>query len=524
LEKTCSEPPKPLLLIILDGWGLREEREGNAILQAKTPNFDSFLNCFPHARLSASGEAVGLPDGQMGNSEVGHLNLGAGRIVYQEFTRINMAIKTGGFFKNPVLKKAFELGKNSRLHLLGLVSDGGVHSHEEHIYALLEMARREGVKELFVHAFLDGRDTPPKSALTYIKKLQKKMGEVGVGRIATVAGRYYAMDRDKRWERTKLAYEAIVYGKGEFAADAIQAVEKGYGRGETDEFIRPTVVGGLEGKRLVRDGDASIFFNFRPDRARQLSRAFIFPGFNEFDRGEEPPHVHFITMTQYDVRFPVPVAFPPEKLENVLADVLAENGLRQLRIAETEKYAHVTYFFNGGVEKPKPLEERVLIPSPKVPTYDLKPEMSAYEVAERVIKEMEKDIFDVIIMNFANPDMVGHTGVLKAAIKAIEAVDDCLGKVVRKVREVGGECFITGDHGNAEEMVDAFTGKPHTAHTTNPVPFIYLGKNNRALRDDGILADVAPTMLEVLRLKKPSEMKGESLFYAREVAASVEKC
>ncbi len=523
MEKSCGKPPKPLLLIILDGWGLREEKEGNAILQAKTPNYNSFLAHFPHTKLGASGEAVGLPEGQMGNSEVGHLNLGAGRIVYQEFTRINLAIKTGEFFQNPTLKKAFRLGKNSRLHLLGLVSDGGVHSHEKHISALIEMAKREGVTELFIHAFLDGRDTPPKSALTYLKRLQGKIEEIGVGRVATVSGRYYAMDRDRRWERTELAYKAIVYGEGEVAETPLKAVEKGYERGETDEFIRPTVIKDLKGKKLVRSGDVVIFFNFRPDRARQLSRAFIFSDFKEFDRGEKPPRVHFVTMTQYDVRFPVPVAFPPEKLENILADVLAENGLKQLRIAETEKYAHVTYFFNGGVEKPRPLEERILIPSPKVPTYDMKPEMSAYEVTERVIKEIEKDIFDVIIMNYANPDMVGHTGVLSAAIKAIEAVDECLGRVVRKVEEVGGECLITGDHGNAEEMVDS-SGKPHTAHTTNPVPFIYVGKLNQDLRSDGILADVAPTILDILDLEKPLQMKGESLFYSQEVAASLEKC
>ncbi len=510
---------KTVLLMILDGWGVRESRQGNAIALARTPNYEKFLQIYPHSRLGAAGEAVGLPAGQMGNSEVGHLNLGAGRIVYQEFTRINQAIKDGSFFKNPVLIEAYQKAKknNSSVHLFGLVSDGGVHSHLDHIYALLRLALAEGVQRVFVHAFLDGRDTPPKSARRYIEELQRKIDELGVGSIATVSGRYYAMDRDRRWDRTRLAYEALVYGKGEKAKTPVEAVEKAYQRGETDEFVKPTLVdssvesGGGQGLGLVSEGDVAIFFNFRPDRVRQLTRSFIEPHFKGFDRGPTPPQVFLVTMTQYDEDFDVPIAFPPVGLENILADVLAQHGLKQLRIAETEKYAHVTYFFNGGEEEPREGEDRVLIPSPKVATYDLKPEMSAYEVTERVVKEIKREYYHFIVLNYANPDMVGHTGYLEAAVKAIEAVDDCLGQVARALLTQGGEMLITGDHGNAEEMLDE-EGESQTAHTTNPVPFIYLGTRRLKLRDGGILADVAPTVLDLLELPKPAEMEGQSLF------------
>lgn len=510
---------KALLLMILDGWGVREARQGNAVALARTPNYEKFLQVYPHSQLEAAGEAVGLPAGQMGNSEVGHLNIGAGRIVYQEFTRINHAIKDGSFFKNPVLIEAYQKAKrnNGSVHLLGLVSDGGVHSHLDHIYALLKLALSQGVKRVFVHAFLDGRDTPPKSACRYLKELQRMIDELGVGYIATVAGRYYAMDRDHRWDRTKLAYEALVFGKGEKASTPVEAVENAYQLGETDEFVKPTLIDssveskGGQGAGLVKEGDTVIFFNFRPDRVRQLTRSFIESDFKEFDRGSRPPRVFLATMTQYDEEFDIPVAFPPLGLKNTLADVLAQHGLKQLRIAETEKYAHVTYFFNGGEEEPGAGEDRVLIPSPKVATYDLKPEMSAYEVTERAIKEIKRENYHFTVLNFANPDMVGHSGYLEAAIEAIEAVDDCMGQVAKAILAQGGEVLITGDHGNAEEMLDV-EGKPYTAHTTNPVPFIYLGKRSLKLRRGGILADIAPTVLALLGLPKPVEMKGQSVF------------
>jgi 2,3-bisphosphoglycerate-independent phosphoglycerate mutase len=510
---------KTLLLIILDGWGVRKARQGNAVALARTPNYESFLQSYPHGQLGAAGEAVGLPAGQMGNSEVGHLNLGAGRIVYQEFTRISQAVKDGSFFKNPVLIEAYQRAKRSdgAVHLFGLVSDGGVHSHLDHIYALLKLALNQGVEQVFVHAFLDGRDTPPTSACRYLEELQRKMDELGVGSIATVSGRYYAMDRDRRWERTKRAYVALVYGEGEKAKTPVEAVENAYKRGETDEFVKPTVVNASAAPQssrdlgLVKEGDTVIFFNFRPDRVRQLTRSFIEPNFREFDRGPAPPNVFLVTLTQYDEELDVPVAFPPVSLKNILADVLSQHGLKQLRIAETEKYAHVTYFFNGGEEVSREGEDRVLIPSPKVATYDLKPEMSAYEVTERVIKEIRREFYHFIVLNYANPDMVGHTGYLEAAVKAIEAVDDCVGKVTKTLLAKGGEVLITGDHGNAEEMSDE-EGKPHTAHTTNPVPFIYLGSRSVKLREGGILADVAPTVLALLGLPKPEEMKGQSLF------------
>jgi len=504
--------PRPVVLVVLDGWGLREAREGNAVAQARLPVYRSLLRTRPWTKLLAAGEAVGLPAGQMGNSEVGHLNLGAGRIVYQELTRISRAIADGSLFLNPVLVEAVEKAKNGALHLMGLVSDGGVHSHLEHVYGLLELARRHGLTRVFLHAFLDGRDTPPASALTYLQQLEGKCRELGVGRLATVMGRYYAMDRDKRWDRTERAYRALVWGEGERARHFRPAVEEAYRRGTTDEFVPPIVLEEEDGRPVgsVRSGDAIIFFNFRADRARQLTRAFVDEEFAGFERGPHRPEVHFVCLTQYDVTIPAPVAFPPETPRQTLGEVLAAHGRRQLRIAETEKYAHVTFFFNGGVEEPNPGEDRLLIPSPKVPTYDLKPEMSAYEVTAAVEEKIRQDLYDVIIMNYANPDMVGHTGVMEATVRALEAVDTCLGRVLAAVEARGGVALVTGDHGNAEMMLEE-DGSPHTAHTTNPVPLVLVGKRCRAALRTGILADVAPTMLEILGLPKPPEMTGESL-------------
>jgi 2,3-bisphosphoglycerate-independent phosphoglycerate mutase len=500
----------------MDGWADGPASPGNAISSAKTPNFDSFIKAYPNTELGASGLDVGLPAGQMGNSEVGHLNIGAGRVVYQDLTKITKAIADGSFFMNGVLLGAMRAAaKNGRrLHLLGLLSDGGVHSHEKHLSALIEMAKQNGVTDVCVHAFLDGRDVPPDSGLASVEKLEKKLREIGLGRIATVSGRYYAMDRDQRWERTKLAWDAIVQGRGETAASGSEAVQNSYDVGVYDEFVKPSVIiGDLfdEGQSLVRDGDAFIFFNFRPDRGRQLTRAFIFPDFNGFDRGAKPPTTFFVTMTEYDKTFPSKVAFPPEEIKNTLADVLAQHGLKQLHIAETEKYAHVTFFFNGGVEAPVVGEDRVLVPSPKVVTYDLKPEMSAREVTDKVINEIGRDVYDVIILNYANADMVGHTAVRQAVVKAVETVDECLGRVVDAVLQQGGALLITADHGNADKVLESGTNLPFTAHTTNPVPLILISKDKHKLKSGGILADIAPTMLELLRLPKPGEMTGKSL-------------
>jgi len=486
-----------ILLAILDGFGCSRETRGNAIKNAHTPNFDRLFREYPYTTLKASGSAVGLPEGQMGNSEVGHLNLGAGRVVLQELPRIDLAIQDGSFYRNPVLLEALENVKRSgsSLHLMGLVSDGGVHSHINHLHALLEMARFNGVNDVCVHAFLDGRDTPPKSGLGFIRELERRC------EIATVSGRYYAMDRDRRWERTRLAYDALTLAAGRKCGSAVEAVETAYRLGETDEFVKPTVVTG----RTIRSGDSVVFFNFRADRARQLTRAFTDLDFPYFPR-QVHPRVHFVCMTQYDRKINAGVAFPPHRIKNTLGEVLSQQGLRQLRIAETEKYAHVTFFFNGGVEEANPGEDRVLIPSPKVATYDLKPEMSAPLVTSRLLEIMEN--YDVVILNFANLDMVGHTGVYAAAVKAVETVDACIGRIHRKLEEIGGVMFLTGDHGNAEQMYDNST--PHTAHTGNPVPFL-VTVGGVELRGDGILADVAPTMLELLGLEKPVEMTGESL-------------
>ncbi|MBO8127257.1 MAG: 2,3-bisphosphoglycerate-independent phosphoglycerate mutase [Firmicutes bacterium] len=505
--------PRPVALIVLDGWGLSDAVDGNAIAQAKTPNIDRLFATYPHARLAASGREVGVMDGQMGDSNIGHLNLGAGRIVYQDLVRINKAIEERDFFSNEAIQGAMRYArdKGTKLHLMGLVSPGGVHSHSDHLYALLQMAADYQVQNVYVHAFLDGRDVPPTSAKEYIQDLLDQAERIGVGQVASVCGRYYAMDRDNRWDRTEKAYRALVFGEGRQAGSALEAVETAYKGGETDEFVVPTVIV-KNGKPVatIESDDAVIFFNFRYDRARQLTRAFTEEGFHEFPVADLPG-LYFVCMTQYDEKIKVPVAFGPADLEDTLGEVLSKYGLRQLRIAETEKYAHVTFFFNGGRETPNPGEDRVLIPSPLVATYDLQPEMSAYKITERVKKEIASGKYDVIIMNYANLDMVGHTGDFQATVKAVEAVDDCVGQVVQAVLEAGGELLVTGDHGNAEKMVDPETGQPHTAHTPNKVPVIYVGGRKVSL-SDGKLGDVAPTLLEILGLPKPPAMTGESLF------------
>lgn len=508
--------PRPLTLVILDGWGEEGCCEKNAIALADPQVFNKLKRDYPSTVLEASALEVGLPRGQMGNSEVGHLNIGAGRTVYQEITRISQEIHDGRFFENRELKKAMEhaVKHNGALHLMGLVSDGGVHSHIDHIVALLEMAQREGLTRVFLHAFLDGRDVPPVSALTYIEALEETMKRLGTGKIATVMGRYYAMDRDKRWDRNQRAFEALVAGIGQKAGSAREAVENSYRKEITDEFMEPAVVVDDFGKPvgLVQDGDGIIFFNFRADRARQITRAFVDRDFKGFDRIRHP-EVYYVCFTLYDVNIKAPVAFMPQNLHNTLGEYLSQHGFRQLRIAETEKYAHVTFFFNGGVEQPNLNEDRILIPSPQVATYDLKPEMSAFKVTERVIKEIEKGIYDVMIMNYANPDMVGHTGNMDAAITAVKVVDQCLGQVVKTVLDAGGVAIVTSDHGNCETMADEDTGQPHTAHTTNRVPFILVGDAYRGkkLKPGGSLRDIAPTMLSILGLPIPKEMTGENL-------------
>jgi len=504
---------KPVMLIVLDGWGIGKEYRGNAVYLANTPNFDKLKNRFPNTQLNASGLAVGLPEGQMGNSEVGHLNIGAGRIIYQELTKITKSIEDGDFFKNEQFLKAIENAKknSSKLHLMGLVSDGGVHSHNTHLYALLELCARENFKNVYVHAFLDGRDVPPTIGKKHLTELQQKIDEIGVGKIATVSGRYYAMDRDKRWDRTKLAYDAIVLGKGNTDECPIDAVQKSYDNGINDEFVIPTVIT-ENGKPIatIDSGDSIIFFNFRPDRARQITRAIVDDEFNGFER-EKKVETFYVTMTEYDKTIEnVHVAFKTEIPNNTLGEYVSNLGLTQLRIAETEKYAHVTFFFNGGREVPFKNEDRVLIPSPKVATYDLKPEMSAIEVKDEVINRLNQDKYDLIILNFANPDMVGHTGNVEAAIKAVETVDSCLGEIVDLLLEIGGKALITADHGNAEMMIDERDNSPITSHTTNKVPLILVGEEQVKLRE-GILADISPTILDIMGLEKPKEMTGESL-------------
>ena len=507
---------KPVVLMVLDGYGLNEKTEGNAIAMANTPVMDKLMAEYPFVKGNASGLAVGLPDGQMGNSEVGHMNIGAGRIIYQDLTRITKDIEDGTFFENKVLLQAIENCKknNSDLHLWGLLSDGGVHSHNSHLYGLLEMAKKNGLENVYVHAFLDGRDTPPASGKDYVQQLEDKMKEIGVGKIASLSGRYYAMDRDNNWDRVKLAYDSLVTGEGVKATDAVKAVEDSYANDKTDEFVLPTVITDENGQplSLVKDGDSVIFFNFRPDRAREITRAFCDDKFTGFER--DFLKLTYVCFKDYDETIPNKlVAFEKEEIKNTFGEFLAAHGKKQLRLAETEKYAHVTFFFNGGVEDPNVDEFRLLVNSPKdVATYDLKPEMSAPEVGMDLVKAIKSDKYDVIVINFANPDMVGHTGVIPAAVKAVERVDSLVGDAVQAVKDVDGVLFICADHGNAEKMIDYETGAPHTAHTTNPVPFILVNADpSWKLREGGCLADIAPTLIEVMGMEQPKEMTGKSL-------------
>lgn len=501
-------------LIILDGFGLREESKGNAVAHAQKPNFDRYWNEYPHNELHVSGQSVGLPDGQMGNSEVGHLNIGAGRIVFQSLTRINNAIANGSFIEKKALVSAVEQVKktDSALHLFGLLSDGGVHSHIDHLFALLEMAKQNGLEKVYVHAFLDGRDVGPQTAIPYIQATEKKMRELGVGEIATVSGRYYAMDRDKRWDRVQLAHDAIKDGKGPTFTNAEAVVEAAYAEGVYDEFVIPSVVTASDGTPIVtvQDNDAIVFYNFRPDRAIQISQSFANADFAAFDRGERDlQNVKFVQMMPYSDTVAGDIVFDTVDLKNTIGEVVADHGLNQLRIAETEKYPHVTYFMNGGREEEFPGETRVLIDSPKVATYDLQPEMSAYEVTDALLEQLERDDLNLVILNFANPDMVGHSGKMEPTIAAIEAVDECLGKIVDKIIALGGEVVITADHGNADEVV-TLEGNPMTAHTLNPVPVI-ITRKGVTVRGGGILADLAPTLLELLDIAQPAEMTGKSL-------------
>ena len=504
---------KPVALIIMDGYGYTSETKGNAVAAANTPNLDRISKEYPSTLINASGLDVGLPNGQMGNSEVGHTNIGAGRIVYQDLTRITKAIEDGDFFTNEVLCQAMDNAVDKSLHIMGLLSDGGVHSHIDHLKALVKMAKEKGVKKVYVHAFTDGRDTDPQSAITYVKEAEEVMAEVGVGEFASVSGRYYAMDRDKRWERVQLAYDAMVEGKGETATSATEAIQNSYNEGKNDEFVLPTVI--VKDKNpvgTIKEGDSVVFFNFRPDRARQITRALVCDEFVGFER--PCMKTFFVCLTEYDITIKnVHIAFGPQSLSNTLGEYLANNGKVQLRAAETEKYAHVTFFFNGGVEEPNQGEERLLIPSPKVATYDLQPEMSAGELLEKVVAKIDEDKFDFIVVNFANPDMVGHTGNVEAAIKAVETVDSCVGKLVDKIIEKGGSAIITADHGNAELMEDVESGKTITAHSTNPVPFIVAGEEFKTstLLEDGRLSDIAPTVLDMMHLEQPEEMTGHSL-------------
>ena len=507
---------KPVVLMILDGYGLNERKDHNAVAEANTPVMDELMKTCPFVKGNASGMAVGLPEGQMGNSEVGHLNMGAGRIVYQELTRITKEIQDGTFFENPALMDAVNncKAKGSSLHLYGLVSDCGVHSHNTHIYGLLELAKRNGLEKVYVHCFLDGRDTPPASGKGYVEQLEEKMKEIGVGKVASVMGRYYAMDRDNNYDRVEYAYKALTRGEGLTADSAPAAIQASYDRQETDEFVKPTVI--LENGApvaTIQDGDSVIFFNFRPDRAREITRAFCNDEFTGFER-EKKLDLVYVCFTEYDPTIPnKEVAFHKVEVTNTFGEWLAANGMKQARIAETEKYAHVTFFFNGGVEEPNEGEDRILVNSPKdVPTYDLKPQMSAYEVCDRLVEAIESGKYDVIIINFANPDMVGHTGVENAAIKAVEAVDECVGRAVKAIREVDGVLFICADHGNAEQLVDYETGAPFTAHTTNPVPFILVNYDEGwGLREGGCLADIVPTLIQIMGKEQPKEMTGKSL-------------
>ncbi len=527
--------PKPLVLIILDGWGYAPPSKSNAISLARKPTYDKLLREFPNTLIHTSGRYVGLPTGQMGNSEVGHLNIGAGRVVYMDITKLDVMIENGSIFQHPMLLEAMrEAQKNQRrLHFIGLLSDGGVHSHQNHLYALLRMAKQNGVERAFVHAFLDGRDTAPDSAAGYIEQLQQKMREYGIGKIATVSGRYYAMDRDKKWERERKAFDTMVPGKAEggTSTDPVQSVKESYNRGVNDEFIIPFVCVDERGEPVgsIRDEDVVINFNFRADRARQITQVLTRESGITVEHGRDlpdadkleaeipavelPKNLHYLCMTEYDQRFKLPTVIPPERLNNILANVMAAQNMRNLRVAETEKYAHVTFFFNGGVEKPFPGEDRVLVQSPKVATYDLKPEMSAAAIAEQVVKHIEDNTFDVLVVNFANADMVGHSGKIAPTVKAVETVDACLGEIYAAVKRSGGVLLITADHGNAEEMIDPVTGGPFTAHTTNPVPLIYIAEqaNQFNLRPDGALQDISPTVLGILGVAQPAEMTGHDL-------------
>ena len=502
------------MLMILDGFGINEKTEGNAVKLANIPHLNDILTKNPNTIIHTSGLAVGLPEGQMGNSEVGHTNIGAGRIVYQDLAKITKQIEEGNFFSTPEFVKAIEYCKehNSKLHIMGLLSDGGVHSHNRHLYALLELAKRKDFENVYIHCFMDGRDTPPASGEGYISELEEKIKEKGVGQIATISGRFYSMDRDKRWERVKQAYDAIVNGEGEKATSPIVAIEESYQKEVFDEFVKPTVITNVNGDPIakIEENDSVIFFNFRPDRARELTRAIVDKEFDGFET--KKMNTYFVCMTPYDETMPnVEIAYKKEELKNTFGEYISRNGLKQLRIAETEKYAHVTFFFNGGEEKQYEGEDRILVPSPKVETYDLKPEMSAYEVCDKVVEAIKSEKYDSIILNFANPDMVGHTGSIEAAIKALEAIDECVQKVVEAIESVNGVLLITADHGNCEQMIDYETGEPHTAHTTNPVPLAIVGLPSNKKIKEGRLADLAPTMLDIMGLAKPDEMTGESL-------------
>ena len=507
--------PKPLVLIILDGFGHSDSHHGNAVYAAKMPVFDRLYQTMPNGLISGSGMDVGLPDGQMGNSEVGHMNLGAGRVVYQDFTRVTKAIRDGEFFENPAICKAVDqaVGAGKAVHILGLLSDGGVHSHEDHLVAMVELAAQRGADKIYLHAFLDGRDTPPRSAHQYLATMEAAYARLGKGRTATIIGRYFAMDRDNRWDRVESAYNLIVDGTSEFHADnANAALDAAYERGENDEFVKATSIGAPVS---VEDGDAVVFMNFRSDRARELTRVFVEDDFADFARRRQARLAGFVTLTKYAANIDAPAAFEKAGLHNVLGEYLSNNGKTQLRIAETEKYAHVTFFFSGGREEPFPGEERILIPSPKVATYDLQPEMSAPEVTDRIVDAIEHQRYDVIVVNYANGDMVGHSGIMEAAVKAVECLDVCVGRITQALEKVGGEALITADHGNVEQMTNEETHQPHTAHTTEPVPFVYVGKRDLKVREGGVLADVAPTMLMLLGMEIPQEMTGTPILVAK---------
>ncbi len=515
-----SNRVRPASLLILDGWGLSEDADHNAIMAAETPVWDRLWNDFPSTAIRTSGSAVGLPAGQMGNSEVGHMNLGAGRVVYQEFTRISRSIRAESFFSNRTLTDAVDLAveNGKAVHILGLLSPGGVHSHEEHLHAMAQLAAQRGARQLYIHAFLDGRDMLPKSAEPSLVAMEEVLARLGHGRIATLIGRYYAMDRDNRWDRVQQAYDLITQGRAKHTSDGVvEALQMAYRRGETDEFVAATCIGPPV---TVADGDVLINMNYRSDRARQITRAFIEPDFSGFERQYTPRLAGFVSLTEYSKDFDIPVAYPPERLENTFGEYIANLGLHQLRIAETEKYAHVTFFLNGGIETPNRGEERILVPSPQVATYDLLPEMSAREVTDRLVEAIRSDRFDAVICNYANGDMVGHTGNFSAAVQAIEVLDECIGRVVEAVREVGGEMLITADHGNAEQMMDPKSGQPHTAHTTNLVPLIYVGDRAPALMENGALCDVAPTLLQIMGLRQPAEMTGRSLLLKADADAA----